>query len=436
MRKPLTIGMLAETKNRWERRAPLTPEDVSWLLKRKIPVEIESSSIRIFNDKTYKRAGAKIVSRFQKAKFLIGIKEPDPKDLLADRLYALFSHITKGQPRNRVLLKTFLKKRVTLIDYEHMTDARRNRTVYFGRFAGICGMIDSLHFLGKRRLIQGYTTPLSFLRRALDYGSYEKAKRHLRWVGQEIRRAGFDPRLSPFIIGITGHGNVARGAEEVLDLFHPIEVHPQDMASFIRHQKKRTRQVYKIMLQREEKLRSKKRKGFYFEDYLEHPKRYESNLDHYLPLLNMLINASYWDRRFPRLVPESMVRKLYRRKNKFRLGLIGDLTCDVRGTIEITKKATDPGNPTYVYHPKTGKIEDGIAGEGIAILAVDQLPCEFPEDASREFSSQIRDYVYQIASHGATDITQHVALPAEIRRGVIMEKGKFTPAFKYMRRYV
>lgn len=435
MRKPLVVGLLSEAKNIWEKRAALVPEDVSWLVDRKIHVEVLSSSNRIFKDSAYRRAGAKIVPHFQKAKFLLGVKEPDPHELLAGKMYAFFSHTTKGQAHNRFLLKTLLRKKITLIDYEHIVDTAKNRLVYFGRFAGICGMIDSLHYLGIRRRLQNLKTPFEFVRRSIDYGNYATAKRHLRQIAREIRRSGFDRRLSPFIVGITGHGNVARGAEEVIDIFDPIEIHPNDMGRFIRHQKHRTNEVYKIMFQREEKLRAKKKSGFYFEDYLENPEKYESNLDFYLPLLNLLVNASYWDKRYPRLVPESMVKKLYRTAKPFRLGLIGDLTCDIGGTIEITKKTTDPGNPTFVYNPKTGKIRDGISGDGIAVLAVDQLPCEFPEDSSREFSAQIRDYVYQIASHGALKLTEHAAIPAEVRRGVIMEHGRLAKPFHYMRQY-
>ena len=175
--------------------------------------------------------------------------------------------------------------------------------------------------------------------------------------------------------------------------------------------------------------------GFYFEEYLHDPNRFESNLDRYLPHLNLLINTSYWDKRYPRLVPERMIRKLYRAK-KLRLGLIGDLTCDVKGTIEITRKTTTPGDATFVYDPKTRTISDGFTGPGIAVLAVDNLPCEFPKDASQEFGSQIREYVYQLAVHGMTNITEHVALPREIRDAVITQSGKLAPRYAYMRKYI
>ncbi len=148
MRNNLVVGILPESKNEWERRTPLTPKDVSWLVKRKIPVEVASSPLRIYKDTQYKRSGAKIVTKFQKANLLIGIKEPPIDTLIPDSVYMVFSHTTKGQEYNRNLLTAFLKKKITLIDYEHITGSLGQRLVYFGRYAGICGMIDTLHVFG------------------------------------------------------------------------------------------------------------------------------------------------------------------------------------------------------------------------------------------------------------------------------------------------
>ena len=255
--------------------------------------------------------------------------------------------------------------------------------------------------------------------------SLERAKKHISLVARAIRKEGFPPKMTPMIVGILGHGNVSAGAQEILDLFDPIEIHPRDLGRFIRHQKKRSKQVYKIVFTREEKLRAKDGEGFYFEEYLEHPSRFESNMDQYLPHLNMLINTAYWDRRYPRLVPERMIQELFHAKKPFRLQLISDFACDIEGTIQITKKVTNPGNPTFVYDPVGKQTQDGFAGRGVTVLAVDNLPCEFPCEASVEFSDLIRDYIYQVASHGAIDVTNHAALPIEIRNAVLAQNGKW-----------
>ena len=108
----------------------------------------------------------------------------------------------------------------------------------------------------------------------------------------------------------------------------------------------------------------------------------------------------------------------------------------VRGSIEITHKATSRENPVFTYNPAKKKFVDGYKSEGVTVLAVDNLPAELPGDASDDFSGLIRDYVYQIAAHGVTDITGHMAIPAEIRRAVVAQDGKLMKSYSYLRKYI
>ncbi|MBL7081403.1 MAG: hypothetical protein ISS44_02400 [Candidatus Omnitrophica bacterium] len=433
MRKNLVIGILKETKA-WERRTPLVPSDVNWLIKRGISVEVEYSPQRIFTAQEYKKNGAQVLNKFHKAALLLGVKGPAVDDLYEDKIYMVFSHSSKGQAKNVPLLKACLKKKITLIDYEKIVDWRGKRLVYFGRFAGICGIVDSLHCLGKKLKWKGIKNPLSTLQPAYKYRSLKEVKLAMAKVNQRIQRQGFEKRLSPFVIGITGHGNVSRGVQEILKLLNPVEIHPRNMLQFLRHQRGVHRKLYKIVFLREEKFRSKDGKTFYFEDYLKTPKRFESNLDLYLPHLNMLIHAGYWDARYPRLVTKEMVHKLARRK-PFRLNFIGDISCDVNGAIELTYKATSPDNSTFTYDPKKKKFLNGYKSGGITISAVDNLPAELPKDASTEFSRLIRDYVYQVASYGTKNITRAVGLPREIRQAVITQNSRLTKNFNYLKIY-
>ncbi|GJQ60157.1 MAG: hypothetical protein D8M57_14890 [Candidatus Scalindua sp. AMX11] len=434
MRKSLVVGILPESKNIWERRAPIIPRDVEWLTKRGIQVEVAASKLRIYKDSQYERSGAKIVSKFNKANLLIGIKEPPIDTLIPNSVYLVFSHTTKGQEYNRELLSAFVQKRITLIDYEHLTGSLGQRLAYFGRFAGICGMIDTLHVFGKRQKLHGIPTPFSGLKSAVSYGNYRSAKSALSLAGEQIRKRGFDQRLTPFVIGVLGHGNVSQGAQEVLELLGAVTIHPRDLDTLAKSRTSHKKTIYTLVFQREEKLRSKKGKNFYFEEYLRHPGLFESNLDTHLPYLNIIINASYWDSRYPRLLPTRMVKNLSRANPDFRLSVIGDLSCDIEGTVQITKRATTSSDPAYVYDPVSGKIENDLSHKGIAIMAIDNLPCEFPRESSTEFSEKIRDFVYQIAAHGITDITNHHALPNSIRNAVVSQNGSLTHKFKYLKK--
>ena len=434
MRESLVVGILRETKYK-EYRVPLTPKDVDFLIKRGINVEVESSSTRIFKDQEYQKYGARIVDKFDKASLLIGIKEPHIEDLYENRIYLLFSHVTKGQAKNMPLLRQFIKKNITLIDYEKIVDKFGTRIVYFGRFAGICGAIDSLSYMGRKLKWMGIDNPFSAIKPAFEYKSLKEAKKALKEVKLSIKNEGFEKDLSPFIVGVTGHGNASGGVQEILDILNPVEIHPKNMLEFVQDKRKKQNELYKIVFLREEKCRAKDGGGFYFEEYLKNPQKFESNLDMYLPYINMLMHTSYWDPRYPRLVSKEMINKLSENK-LFKLAFIGDISCDISGSIELNYKATTPDDPVYTYDYEKKKYIDGYKSDGITILAIDNLPSELPLDSSEEFSMQIRDYVYQIAAHGIYDITNHVAIPKEIRDAVIVEEGELTEDFAYLKEYL
>jgi alpha-aminoadipic semialdehyde synthase len=433
MRRAYTVGILREARHN-EARSPLTPSDVLWLRKRGISVEVESSGKRVFSDAEYRRHGASVLNQVKRASVLVGVKEPDPSMLRKDRVYMVFSHTAKGQPQNMPLLRECIKKKVTLIDYEKITDPYGRRLVFFGRFAGICGAVGSMYYLGKRLSWEGIKNPFASLGPVSSYASLAGLKSDIASIGHRIAKEGVDRKISPFIIGITGRGNVSAGINEILAPLNPIEIHPKDMDRFVRHQRYIRNRVYKIIFYREEKLRPKKKGGFYFEDYLKSPERFVSNMDRYLPYMNMLLHASYWDSRYPRLVTKRMVNRLY--KDMFRLKFIGDISCDVNGSIELTYKTTTPDRPTFTYDPATKGFVDGYESDGITVMARDNLPTELPRDASKDFSGLIREYLYQIAAHGVNDVTKHVAIPREVRGAAIVDTGKITKPYSYLKRFI
>jgi len=433
-RKSIVVGILRE-ENPNEKRAPITPDDAKWLIDKGIDIEVEQSENRVFNDKEYMQAGARLVKRVHKSSLLVGVKPPSPSNIISDKVYMIFSHTIKGQEDNISLLKEMIHKGVVLLDYEKIRDTRGKRLVFFGRFAGICGFVDSLHFYAKKMKIKGIQTPFLKLKPSWRYPSLEALKQDMIKVGEVIRKKGLSKRLTPFIIGVIGRGNVSRGIQEMLGFWDSEEVHPRDMKSFIRRKGHDNKKIYTIVFFREEKLRSKDGKKFYFEEYLQFPENFESNMNKFLPKLNMLFNASYWDPHYPRLVTKKMIKKIFMRKDT-RLQFISDISCDLGGCVEITHKTTTPQKPVYTYDPLTDSYKEGYRSRGITILAIDNLPSELPRDSSENFSKLIREYVYQIAVHGALDITNHIALPAELRRAVVTQGGELTENHQYMQQYL
>ncbi|MCZ6649989.1 MAG: hypothetical protein O7D35_04910 [Acidobacteria bacterium] len=430
----MTIGILGETRE-GERRAALTPDDVAWLVKQGVPVLVEKNPQRIFTWQEYEQAGARLVTRAHDAGLLMGIKEPRIGDLMPGRIYSVFSHTIKGQDHNMPLLRAFLDGRITLLDYEAMVDGRGKRLIYFGRFAGICGMLDSLHCLGARLALRGLTTPLSLIRPAWQYASLEEARTDLVRAREAIAGEGLPLALSPFIIGVTGHGNVSRGAQEILDELDPVEILPRRMESFTQHEQAERHRIFKIVLEPEEKLRRRDKGEFYMEEYLADPDRFESNLDRYLPHLTLLIHTSYWDERYPRLVTKKLLQELSR-AGRLRLEMIGDLSCDIRGSIEITSHATTSRDPVFTYDHIRDRETNGLAGDGITVLAVDNLPTELPRDASRGFSSQIREYAYQVATCGLAQGEESPGVQAGVRRGLVTHDGRLTRRFAHLSDFV
>ena len=436
MRENLVVGILKERSKKGEKRAPLTPLDVRRLVKKGIKVEVESSKTRVFNDGEYKKAGAAVLDKFKKAALLLGIKKPKVDTIYKDKIYMIFSHTIKGQSGNMPVLKEFIEKGVTLIDYEKITDSDARRLVYFGKFAGICGLIDSLYYLGRKLEWQGIRNPFQPLRPAYHYGSLKEIIQLMPRISKKIKRQGFDRKISPFIIGIAGHGNVSGGIQKILKFLNPVEISSGEILKLVnRPAKAIDKNIYKVVFPREKRYRYTDGRRFSFEEYLRHPEKFESNMDIYLPYLNLFIQASYWDSRYPRLVTKTMINRLSGQK-RFRLKFIGDISCDLNGGIGLTYKAATPGNPVFTYNPGKKKFVDGYKEDGITILAIDNLPAELPWDSSREFGRLIGDYVYQIASRGAKNITKDAVLPGEIRQAVITQGGGLTSGFSYLKRYL
>jgi alpha-aminoadipic semialdehyde synthase len=119
-----------------------------------------------------------------------------------------------------------------------------------------------------------------------------------------------------------------------------------------------------------------------------------------------------------------------------RLRVIGDISCDIEGSIEATVRCTEPDNPVYVYNPLTGKTEDGCAGEGPVILAVDNLPAELPREASESFSMALMPFVPSVASADFTVPFDACDLPGPIRRAVIVYQGELTEEYSHLSEYL
>ncbi|MDQ7088335.1 MAG: hypothetical protein Q9Q13_11000 [Acidobacteriota bacterium] len=66
------------------------------------------------------------------------------------------------------------------------------------------------------------------------------------------------------------------------------------------------------------------------------------------------------------------------------------------------------------------------------VLAVDNLPCELPRDASEEFGSALLPFIARLARAHENGAAALEDLPDEIRRAVIVHRGRLTEAHAHL----
>ncbi|MFP4548606.1 MAG: hypothetical protein ACLFQM_10790 [Fidelibacterota bacterium] len=426
----MKIGIRREDKNIWEGRVPLVPADIAKLNKEKdLEFFIQPSKIRAFKDKEFEEIGVTVTEDLSDCDMVIAVKEIPVDFFLDNKKYMFFSHTIKGQKENIPILRKILEKRATLIDYEKIIDENNRRLVFFGKYAGISGMIDSFYGYGEKLRLEGISTPFQKIKYATEYKDIADAKKQFKSVNNEIRTKGLP---FPVIIGVTGYGNVSIGAQEIIDLLPVETLTPDELVTTDKTQLARDR-IYKVIFKEKDLVRRKDGK-FDLMDYYNHPEHYESKFTQYLEKLNIMINGVYWDVRYPRLVSCDYVKFNYDKMKDLKI--IGDISCDVEGGVECTKKSTNSGDPFFVYNPDTGEISSGLEGKGPAILAVDNLPGEISRDSSTFFSNILRDFIPPLRNGNLDGDYNEITIPPELKKAVIIFKGQLTPAFKYLEKYL
>jgi hypothetical protein len=439
------IGIRREDKNPWERRVPLIPSHIRELMKTQgLKFHIQPSPIRIFADEDFRLEGAKIQESLELCPVIMAVKEIPLSFLEKGKVYLLFSHTVKGQPANMPMLRRMADLGCTLIDYEKIVDEKGRRLVFFGRQAGEAGMIDTLWALGRRLVLEGMDNPFSELRQTFHYESVVEAKEELAEIGEGIRRKGLRPELVPFICGFTGYGHVSQGAQEMFDLLPSDEIYAEEYDAFISHGNFSASRVYKIVFREEHLVRPRAAgRPFELQDYYDHPENYEPVLEHFVPQMTVLINGISWAPKYPRLLTKKFIRDLFVPAGRSasaqngaagrpRLKVIGDISCDVGGAVECTIQATNPKDPVFVYDPASDSAVFGFAGNGPVIMAVDNLPAEIPLESSVFFSQSLKPFVPAVAHADFSRSFADCWLPDPIRKAVILYKGEFTPAYRFM----
>ena len=403
------IAIIRESRSD-DRRTPLVPTHIKELLSvfPDLSITVQPSKHRCFSDQEYEEQGAIISEDLSTCDLILGVKEIEPVLLITSKSYMFFSHTSKIQPDNsaaaqgtpgmdkKELLQEILKKKITLIDYENIRDDLSRRYLGFGRFAGIVGCYNALNLYLK-------TLGQSSMPRAFELKSYEKLKNNITKRDFENAR-----------IIITGDGRVAKGSLEFLEFANIRKVSPDEFL-----QNNNSSAIF-CNLPTSAYVSNKDGNVFDLQHFINSPEMYISELHKYMPSTNMLISAHYWDPKSPRLFEKKDIEKYN------NLKVIGDITCDVNGSIPTTSRPSTILDP-YYYLDRTTLREVSQNNHALAIMAVDNLPSELPKDSSKEFGDGIVNEVLPYILENDDK---------RIKRATITENGNFLPSYKYLTNYI
>ncbi|ELR69963.1 Lysine ketoglutarate reductase [Fulvivirga imtechensis AK7] len=396
------LGIIREGKVPVDKRVPFTPVQAREVMDTFDNIEVicQSSGIRCFQDDEYLHNGVRVEPEVSSCDILMGVKEVPLDQLISEKTYFFFSHTIKEQPYNRKLLQAILEKNIRLIDYEVLTDADGTRIVAFGRYAGIVGAYNGIWTFGKR-----YN--LFHLRRAHECFDLEDLKTEYKKVS-----------LPPVKIVVTGGGRVSKGAMEVLNGMGIRKVSPAEFLT------ERFESAVYCQLNSRDYNTPKGGGEFVRGDFYKNPEHYEGDFLKYARVSDILIAGAYWDPRAPVLFRREDVMK-----PDFKIRVIADITCDIEGSIPSTKRPCTIDEPIYDYNPSEDKVETPLSDEGnITVMAVDNLPCELPRNASGDFGRELID---NVLPHLLGDDSENV-----IKRATIAENGRLTERYSYLQNYV
>lgn len=395
----MKIGLIRETKIPEDNRVALTPSHLAEL-QRSFPQDefvVQSSDIRAYSDDTYRQAGVRVTDNVDDCDILFGIKEADIRTLIPEKHYFFFGHIAKMQAYNRPLLQTMMAKHITFSDYEYLVDDDNRRVCAFGWWAGIVGTYYTLRGYGLRHHL------------------YELPKPDKHFTLEALTNALKSVKLPAVKLLVTGNGRVSHGAQHILETIGAVRLTeeqfladgPVSALSFC------SADADRLVVRTDGN-------AFSWDDFIHHPTEYRSDFMRWARKADILVSAHFWAPEAPVYLSQEDLAD-----PTLRIRFIGDVTCDIQGSLKSTLRSSTHDEPYYDYNPKTGQEEPAFSNESnLSVMAVDTCPNALALDTSAYFGDMLM---------------QHVLIPLLkrehsniIQRATILEKGKLTPNFDYL----
>ena len=397
----MKFGIIKERKSPPDKRVVFPPSKIIEA-KQKYPKAefiVEPSELRAFTDKSYSELGIEVSNNMGECDILLGVKEVPIDSLIPNKTYFFFSHTIKKQPYNRELLKAILEKNITLYDHETLKNAKGARVVAFGRYAGIVGAYNGFRAYGLKS--GKFNLP-----KAETLDSQDHLIDHLKSV-----------KLGNIKILLTGRGRVGKGAREMLEGMGLEQVGVNDYLK-----KSFNKPVYCNIDISEYNKRKDGVRGNYA-DFFANPEEYRSDFFRFAEVTDFYIAGHFYGEGAPYLFTREDVKN-----PNFKINTVADISCDIDGPVATTIRPSTIADPIYGYDPITEKEVDYRNNDAIAVMAVDNLPCELPRDASEGFGDMFLEHVMPAFFNGDKD--------GILARAKITENGKLTPGFSYLQDYV
>lgn len=397
----IKFGILKERKNPPDRRVVFSPNEIV-LLQKTYPdaqFKVESSDIRIFSDDDYKQLGIEVTNDVTDCDILFGVKEVPVEALIPNKKYFFFSHTIKKQPYNRKLLQAILDKSIELYDHETIVDKNNRRLIGFGRYAGIVGAYNAFRAFGIK-------FDLFHLPKAATLSCREDLIAKLKRIV-----------LPPIKIVLTGEGKVGNGAKEILDAMGCKEV---EVDRFLTKRFSEPVYVQIDFLDYNKRIDGKSSSK---EDFLANPEQYTSNFERFTKVADVFIAGHFYSNSAPVILTNEMLKA-----SDCNLKVVADISCDINGPVACTVRPSTIEDPFYGYLPVENKEVDFFHPGAIAVMAVDNLPCELPKDASEGFGEMFMKNVIPAFFNEDKE--------GVLSRAKITENGKLTPRFSYLQDFV
>jgi alanine dehydrogenase len=397
----MKFGIIKERKNPPDRRVVFSPEKLKEFQEKfsDAQIKVESSNIRVFSNESYEEKGLEVTNELTDCDVLFGVKEVPIDALINNKKYFFFSHTIKKQPYNRDLLNAVLDKNIELFDHETIIKENGARLIGFGRYAGIVGAYNGFRAIGLKN--ETFNLP-----KAETLDSQKELIATLRKIN-----------LPAIKILLTGNGKVAYGAKEMLDAMHLKQVSVEDYLNTSFEEP-----VYCLV----DVLDYNKRKDGQVlnnYDFYNHPKQYESDFMRFAKVTDFFIAGHFFGNGAPYLFTREDAKA-----SDFNIKFVADISCDVDGPIASTLRASTIADPIYGYDPFTESEVDFKDENVIVVMAVDNLPCELPKDASEGFGELFLEHVIPAFFNNDKE--------GVLQRAKMTENGKLTERFSYLQAYV